>query len=372
MVTGHDYSWPQCPKGVGNGQGAPLPPGQHAFAVVGITNGAGLHENPCLASMWSYARAHASWVTGYTMLTYPTSSQLRAVATGHYGSCSTLACKLRNSGWAQGDFADQSLRNVGARPPLVWVDVETRKHQPWSSSRARNSLVIKAAIASLQAHGYGVGIYSNRSLWSRLAGFRTRLPEWVPSGSLTAGCRLSFAGGRVLLSQRTKRYPSGHVYDENGRCARTPTVTGWWQRAHPTVTVFHDGGGGLSARFDGRAAFSLMLQTPSQPSVTAAPSTAGAVPLFVVADATGQLQARTMSSPWTAIGSQPCADTPALAVSSSTLTVTCTGTDGSHLVTTVPLGANAAPAGPGTTTVADGSSYGGQSAPRASTSATLR
>ena len=45
-VQGNDFSWPQCPKGVGNGLGEPLPSGHRTFMIVGLTNGTGMHENP--------------------------------------------------------------------------------------------------------------------------------------------------------------------------------------------------------------------------------------------------------------------------------------------------------------------------------------
>jgi hypothetical protein len=229
--TGNDYSWPQCAVGVGNGQGAPLPVRPHRFAVVGLTNGVAMHENPCLAAMWGYARAHATWVGVYTMVTYPTRRERAAASVGHYGRCSTRACRLRNAGWAEGDFAAASLGRIGAHPPLVWIDVETGRRHPWSHSRAENALVIRAVATSLRAHGYLVGIYSIGFMWRAVAGYRTALPEWVPSGRLTGGCGHSFAGGRVWLSQWTHTYANGNQYDENAGCPSTPPAAAWWERS---------------------------------------------------------------------------------------------------------------------------------------------
>jgi hypothetical protein len=61
-IGGNDFSWPQCAKGVGNGQGQPLPAAHRDFMIVGLTDGVGLHENPCLAAQWQYARDHADRV----------------------------------------------------------------------------------------------------------------------------------------------------------------------------------------------------------------------------------------------------------------------------------------------------------------------
>jgi hypothetical protein len=368
VVTGNDYSWPQCPRGVGNGQGQPLPHGTHSFAVVGLTNGRGLRENPCLASEWAYARSHTALVTGYTMVTYPTSSQRSAARVGHYGTCRTLACQLRNNGWAQAVFTATSLGKIGARPPLVWIDVETRDRQPWSHSRGNNSLVIKSVIAGLHAHGFAAGIYSNRYLWNTIAGFRTSLPEWVPAESLSRGCRLSFAGGRVLLSQWSHTHASGLTFDENGRCAGSPTMSSWWQSSHPVVTsIRRSSNGGLYARFGSRPAFNLYARDPHAAAVVAAPSIAGKVPLFVSVTPTGNVHARTLGTGWRNLGTARCRDLPAATIAGATLSLHCTDASRGAVVTTVPLSRYAATVGAGTTTPAPGAP-----APARTTAVTLR
>ena len=343
-VPGNDYSWPQCPVGVGNGQGAPLPGGTHTFAVVGLTNGAGLHENPCLAAQWRYARGHASYVTGYGVLTFPTRAQRVAANTGHYGACTTYDCRLRNSGWAQADFTDASLRRLGAHPPLVWVDVEPRDRPRWTSNRRWNSEVIRAAIAGLQSHGYAVGIYSNRRMWRQIAGYRTSLREWVPAGGLSYGCRLSF-GGAVWLSQLTHYYSATRVYDENGVCGRAPALRRWFQRGHPTVTTQVDStSGAATARFDGGRPVPLQAVTVDAPSVVAVPTVAGDVPLFAALLPGQGVWVRTLSSAWRSLPSE-CSSTPSLAVSGHTLYLGCTAADGTQTVTSVALNRSGAPTG---------------------------
>ena len=230
--SGNDFSWPQCPKGVGNGQGEPLPVGHRTFMIVGLTNGTGLHENPCLDAQWQFARVNADHVTGYTMATYPTRAQRAAARVGHYGHCRQLTCELRNNGWAQGVYAQQSLRRIGASPPMVWVDVEVRHQQPWTTKPWLNRVVIKALIASLQHRGYRVGIYSTYYMWRDIAGYSSSLPEWVPSSSTAAGCRTPFSRGPVWLSQFTHYYRSRHAaYDENGRCGRAPAMQRMFERS---------------------------------------------------------------------------------------------------------------------------------------------
>jgi hypothetical protein len=322
-VFGHDYSWPQCPKGVGNGQGAPLPGGIHDFAVVGLTNGTAMHENPCLASQWAYARVHARWVSGYTMATYPTPAQLRAARTGHYGTCTTTGCRLRNAGWAEAGFADASLRGVGAHPALVWVDVEPRRTTRWSSSRSHNSIVIRALLAGLEARGYRVGIYSTASMWHTIAGFRTPLPEWVPASSRTGGCRRSFAGGHVWLAQYTHTHPGGAAYDENIRCGGAPTAAWWWQRSRPRVATDRTPTGALVARFDAGRWFRIGA-APRAPVVGTVSSPAGPVPVFAVVDAQQRLRVRSLATSWLYLPATGCTGDPLVNVAGAVVTVQCT------------------------------------------------
>lgn len=225
LIDGNDFSWPQCAKGVGNGQGEPLPTAHRSFMIVGLTNGTGLHENPCLAAEWQYARDHADHVTGYTVPTYPTSGERAAARTGHFGTCHTLRCRLRNNGWAQGAYAARSLRSLGARPPLVWVDVETRYRHPWTSHPSRNRVVVQTLIKSLQRSGYKVGIYSTNYMWHHIVSYRTSLPEWVPANSTTRGCSQPISRGAVWLSQFGHYYAKQQAaYDENGLCRRAPEL----------------------------------------------------------------------------------------------------------------------------------------------------
>jgi hypothetical protein len=230
-VAGNDFSWPQCAKGVGNGQGQPLPTGYRQFMIVGLTNGTGLHENPCLAGQWRYARGHADHVTGYTVPTYPTTGERAAARDGHYGRCHTLRCRLRNHGWAQGAFTAHSLHSVHAHPPMVWVDVETRYRHPWTSHPSRNRLVVQALVKSLQHFGYRVGIYSTNYMWHHLVDYATSLPEWVPAGSTTRGCYLPISRGPVWMSQYSHYYKKRKAgYDENGLCGRAPAMHRMFER----------------------------------------------------------------------------------------------------------------------------------------------
>jgi hypothetical protein len=276
------------------------------------------------------------------MLTYPTRSQAEAARTGHYGTCTTLDCQLRNAGWAQSNFTDSSLRRVGARPPLVWVDVEPRHQQPWSGSLTRNALVIRAAVAGLQAKGYAVGLYSTAALWRQIAGFTSRLPEWVPGSTLTGGCTRSFSAGPVWLSQQTVRI-GGSEYDLDATCAGAPAKLRWWQRSHPTVGTARDRASGDSvARYDGGPPVRLLARGGSS-VVVAAATTAGTVPLFAVIGTDHRLRLRTLATRWVPVSAAACLSAPALAVTGALATVQCLDSRNRLRAVAVALGADARP-----------------------------
>lgn len=350
-VDGNDYSWPQCPKGVGNGLGNPLPRGYRQFEIVGLTNGRGLHENPCLSSQWRYARAHADFVTGYTVPTYPTRRQRADARTGHYGRCSTLSCKLRNSGWAQGAFADDSLRRIGAHPPLVWVDVEPRYQQPWSGSRARNRLVVKAVIASLQHSGYRVGIYSTRYMWISIVGYATSVPEWVPSGTAWGGCHAPISRGPVWVAQYTHVYDSGNGYDENRLCRHAPRLTRMLQPAHPRVTTSHDRDTDRTfMRYSGGRRLSLNRRMLEAPHVVVAHRPTGDVPVFAGVDVGHRLVVRSLASRWTRVFGEECMPGASALARRGQMYVACRSLTGSLLLGQVGLGDDGSPDGDGVLT----------------------
>lgn len=343
-VPGNDYSWPQCAIGVGNGQGHPLPAGTHRFAVVGLTNGTGLHVNPCLESEWLYARSHAAFVAGYAVVTYPTLAQRAAARVGRYGRCATTLCRVRNNGWAQGVFIDRVLRTAAARPQTVWIDVEPRDKQPWSKSHAANAAVIKAMIASLHAHGYGVGIYSNRRMWRLIADYRTSLVEWVPADSLSTGCGLSF-GGPVWLSQDMRTYTPTRAFDENGICRRAPRLPSWLQSSHPTVSTGRDATGAAWARYGTGRRFSLSAIVAAPPSVISVPTSSGTAPVFAAVTRAHAVRLRTLSSWWMRLPHTYCSGAAGLGYADGALSVECQAVDRTSTVTRVPLNAAGRPVG---------------------------
>lgn len=217
-LRGGDVSWPQCPRGMGvpgrRTLGLPMPTRKARFVIVGLTNGRAFTRNPCLASQLSWVARRSLPVAGYTMLSYPTSAELKKYAASGPYTTATLTGRLRNYGYAQTRYALANAARAGLAAPLVWVDVEPRAERPWSSRTARNRAVITGALRAIRARHLRAGIYSYAYAWRTLTGsWQLDLPLWMPSGShastwakrrsaaLAACRRTSFTGGALVMTQ---------------------------------------------------------------------------------------------------------------------------------------------------------------------------
>lgn len=207
VLAGNDVSWPQCSKAQG-GHGLPLPARGTSFVVVGLTNGLPFTENPCLSREVAQARSIGAAVAAYTFAATPTAGQLtRDAGSGPYDAADPLG-RLANAGYSQGAWAVATLRAAGLDVPFVWVDVEPRKAQPWSSRPQANVAVLNGVVRALQDAGSGVGFYSYASGWAQITGgLRSELPVWATAGhrgragALAMCAKPSFSGGPVVLGQ---------------------------------------------------------------------------------------------------------------------------------------------------------------------------
>jgi peptidoglycan hydrolase-like protein with peptidoglycan-binding domain len=86
------------------------------------------------------------------------------------------------------------LRSKGVSPRFLWVDIEHRVGQDWSSNLHANVSVIRGEIAGIRSLGVAVGLYSYAYGWREITGnWQANLPQWV-----TVGQRTHTAAGRVL------------------------------------------------------------------------------------------------------------------------------------------------------------------------------
>lgn len=211
-VVGADVSWPQCPKGMGiperPGEGQPMPLSTAKFVVLGVTNGIAFTPNPCLTRQLNWVKRHHVYASGYAMTTYPRPKQVTKYGASGPFRHAHLVGKLRNAGFAQARFNVATMKRVGLRSPIVWVDVEPSSVRPWTRNLARNRAVLRGVVAGYRAAGYRVGFYSTQYLWSQIAGkARYGLPEWRPAGVSSKSAALykcshySFQGGPAVLAQ---------------------------------------------------------------------------------------------------------------------------------------------------------------------------
>lgn len=208
-VSGGDVSWPQCPVTAGQrGYGLPLPGAGTGFVVVGLTAGLPFQQNPCLDSQLAHVGAIGAQLAVYTFAAMPTAQQLRADGSSGPYDAGTPTGQLGNAGYAQGLWSAEVISSRGLQVPLVWVDVEHRKVQSWSSSAAANRAVIAGAVKALQDSGFAVGFYSYKAGWDEITGgLRSPLPVWATAGrrgrsAAAAMCaKPSFSGGPVVLAQ---------------------------------------------------------------------------------------------------------------------------------------------------------------------------
>jgi hypothetical protein len=192
-VLGNDVSWPQCPKWTGVGYGLPMPAKASRFVVIGLTQGRGYLPNPCLRWQVDIAKKRHLWTSAYSYTTFPTRDQLR-----QYG----------NAGYAQASYNVATMRRVGLRTPMVWIDVEVSPRRPWSANLVANRFVVEGVVRGYESAGYRVGFYSTTLQWNKIVGAaRFGRPEWRTAGKRGKAVaqhrciQSSFQGGDAVLAQ---------------------------------------------------------------------------------------------------------------------------------------------------------------------------
>ena len=204
---GFDISKWQYPK-------FPQPPYQ--IGIVEVTGSGGGYVNPYLASEARWAGASLNL---YNYLTYDTQSTGPGItACGGDPSCA--------GGCNDFQFAFDAAESAGVDTSVTWwLDVEG--DPSWSADTSANASYIQGAIRGLEAKGVNnVGIYSQRSHWSLIAGsYSPSVPEWVANyGSNTPPFNprqycsgWAFASGPVWLVQFTNGATT-NGYDNDYAC----------------------------------------------------------------------------------------------------------------------------------------------------------
>lgn len=237
FTRGFDISWPQC-RGISARHVPSQPP---EFVILGLTDGSGHTLNPCLGSQVAWARANQVKVGAYLVPSYPTRAQLRAQGS----HCGDLACRLRGDGALQARDALATMRVNHLNAPMVWVDVEFRHFQSWSSHRLRNRYVLEGVVRALRHAHKRFGVYSTSYMWEHITGgYRLDVPNWLPSGngrpaSAKRMCSATATGGRTWLVQYTR------TLDEDLTCPVLDPVRGHhsrlWKYRNTVVKLWSHG-----------------------------------------------------------------------------------------------------------------------------------
>jgi len=211
-APGYDISWPQC--------GKQYPPGQVAFAIIGINGGRPYTSNPCFMHQYRWAQRIERNPAVYVNTASPKADQTQAV-NGPWGQCQPEDgwCRGYNFGYGLAAEVVERARSLNISPSMYWLDVETGNY--WSSDQYNNSQVIRGAVDYFKERHLPVGIYGTPYQFRLIAGGWTSpgIPIWTAGaqGHEAARNRCSpgyaFAGGTVVMTQY---YDYG--YDTNYIC----------------------------------------------------------------------------------------------------------------------------------------------------------
>ncbi|SDD89525.1 hypothetical protein [Nocardioides lianchengensis] len=234
-VLGADASWPQCPKGMGiperPTQGSPMPLPEAEYVILGLTNGPGFTENPCLADQVAWVRERGLLAAAYAVASLPDAAQVAEHGTdGPYDGGTDLGA-LANAGYQQAIANVATIRRAGLGSPVVWVDVEPVPDFDWGSDLEANGAVVEGAVRAYADAGYEVGVYSTPALWKGVVGdLALGLPEWRAAGQTSraealdrCGPDWSIQGGAPVLGQWVE---AGR--DQNVTCPGIETDLGRW------------------------------------------------------------------------------------------------------------------------------------------------
>jgi len=214
-----------CPKELG-GQGKPMPPDTSvAFVMPELNSGLAFVANQCLADHLQWGRDRSALLGGYLFPNYPDAQMLADASAGRFGVCASLACQLKNSGYAQAEWDMAQLAATGVTLPMVWVDIE---HQPrlggtrmWTSNVVNNRLVLSGVFTYLREHHIRIGVYSYPNGYKEIVGtWSLTYPEWIPTGGYTAAGRDArckqpgFSNGPVWMTQSTRPIKAYDIDDD--------------------------------------------------------------------------------------------------------------------------------------------------------------
>jgi hypothetical protein len=184
-ATGYDVSWPNC---------AAKPPAHAPFGIVGVSDGTGYSQNPCLAQEAAWFPNLSLYVnTGwYDQSSHinPTSPQVCASGDNN--------CLAYNYGYNAGLYALSYANSQQLQAATWWLDVETSS--TWNADTTQNRNSLQGEYDALVANGVTtVGVYSTTYQWDTVTG--TWLNSWPNWGATT-----------VHTARQAAQFCTGHQF----------------------------------------------------------------------------------------------------------------------------------------------------------------
>jgi len=193
-TTGFDVSWPNC---------SATPPSNPHFGIVGVSDGTGYSQNPCLAQEAAWFPSINLYVnTGWndqSIYLNPNSPKVCAAGDNN--------CLAYNYGYNAGLYALNYANSQSVHASAWWFDVEISN--TWNTDVVQNQNSLQGEYDALVANGVAtVGVYSTTAQWQSVTGgWSNNWPSWgattwtTASGALTYCTGHEFTGGPSYFMQ---------------------------------------------------------------------------------------------------------------------------------------------------------------------------
>ncbi len=207
-TTGFDVSWPNCNA---------TTPSKPNYGIVGVSDGTGYSQNPCLAKEAKWfplinLYVNTGWYDQSVHLN-PNSPKVCAVGDNN--------CLAYNYGYNAGLYALNDATSQNVHATTWWLDVETAN--TWNADVVQNQNSLQGEHDALLANGVTtVGVYSTTAQWKSVTGgWINHWPSWgattwtTAKGALTYCIGHQFTGGPSYFMQFKPKKPG---FDQDVAC----------------------------------------------------------------------------------------------------------------------------------------------------------
>jgi hypothetical protein len=207
-TTGYDVSWPNC---------SATAPRNPQFGIVGVSDGTGYSQNPCLVQEAAWFPSINLYVnTGWNdQSVYLNPNSPRVCAAGDQN------CLAYNYGYNAGLYALTYANSQNVHASAWWLDVETSN--TWNSDVTQNQNSLQGEHDALVANGVTtVGVYSTTAQWTSVTGaWSNNWPSWGATTWTTAKQALTYCTGHQFTggpSYFMQFKPKGQGFDQDVAC----------------------------------------------------------------------------------------------------------------------------------------------------------